>query len=188
MPVDCFAPHDWSRSYVLPADVEANIPLRGSVGMLGAHNAARGILVETCRRTGARPAWPALRGNRAGHRLGRSRRRHRDRASAQRRNAHRAHPHPAQPPQRRSRRRLVDQHRRCRTSRRGPEAATVPADAGLDRPPATAPTDIGRTRPRLGVHRSYAVGMTVCSPVASWSTAWAGDARRSAHRGRGERR
>lgn len=56
MPVDCLAPHDWSRSYVLPTDVEANIPLRGSVGMLGAHNAARGILVETCRRTGARPA------------------------------------------------------------------------------------------------------------------------------------
>lgn len=28
-------------------------PLRGSVGMLGAHNVARGLLVETCRYTGA---------------------------------------------------------------------------------------------------------------------------------------
>lgn len=55
MPVDCFTPYDWSRSYVLPADVEANIPLGGSIGMLGAHNVARGLLVETCRYTRARP-------------------------------------------------------------------------------------------------------------------------------------
>lgn len=55
MPVDCFTPYDWSRSYVLPADVEANIPLCGSIGMLGAHYVARGLLVETRRYTRARP-------------------------------------------------------------------------------------------------------------------------------------
>lgn len=55
MPVDHFTPYDWSRSYVLPAEVRSNIPLRGSVGMLGAHNTARGLLVETCRHTGAHP-------------------------------------------------------------------------------------------------------------------------------------
>ena len=52
---DCFTPYDWSRSYLLPADVASNIELRGSVGMVGAHNAARGLLVETCRHTGAHP-------------------------------------------------------------------------------------------------------------------------------------
>ncbi|QJY47922.1 hypothetical protein [Pseudonocardia broussonetiae] len=55
MPVDHFTLYDWSRSYVLPAEVRSNIPLRGSVGMLGAHNTARGLLVETCRHTGAHP-------------------------------------------------------------------------------------------------------------------------------------
>ncbi len=55
MSLDCFTPYDWSRSYLLPADVASNIPLRGSVGMLGAHNAARGLLIETCRHTGAYP-------------------------------------------------------------------------------------------------------------------------------------
>lgn len=55
MSSSCFTPYDWSRSYVLPADVHSNIPLRGAVGMLGAHNAARGLLVETCRNTGAHP-------------------------------------------------------------------------------------------------------------------------------------
>ncbi len=52
---DCFTPFDWRRSYLLPAGAHANIPLRGSIGMLGAHNAARGLLVETCRHAGARP-------------------------------------------------------------------------------------------------------------------------------------
>jgi hypothetical protein len=55
MPSDCFTPYDWSRSYLLHADVHSNIPQRGSIGMLGAHNAARGLLVETCRHTGAHP-------------------------------------------------------------------------------------------------------------------------------------
>ncbi|MHA6783984.1 hypothetical protein ACVGOW_23765 [Pseudonocardia saturnea] len=55
MPSDCFTRYDWSRSYLLPADAASNIPLRCSVGMLGAHNAARGLLVETCRHTGAYP-------------------------------------------------------------------------------------------------------------------------------------
>ncbi|MDN5932476.1 MAG: hypothetical protein L0I24_15655 [Pseudonocardia sp.] len=52
---DCFTPYDWSRSFLLFADVASNIELRGSVGMFGAHNAARGLLVEICRHTGARP-------------------------------------------------------------------------------------------------------------------------------------
>jgi hypothetical protein len=47
--------YDNSRSWILPDHVGANIPLRGSVGMLGAHNAARGLLVEICRHTGAFP-------------------------------------------------------------------------------------------------------------------------------------
>ncbi|MBW0115708.1 hypothetical protein [Pseudonocardia abyssalis] len=51
----CFTPYDWSRSYLLRPEVRSNIPLRGSVGMLGAHNVARGLLVETCRHTGAHP-------------------------------------------------------------------------------------------------------------------------------------
>lgn len=44
-----FTPYDWSRSYLLPDHVTSSIPLRGSIGMLGAHNQARGLLVETCR-------------------------------------------------------------------------------------------------------------------------------------------
>ncbi len=51
----CFTWYDWCRSYVLPADVTATIPLTGSVGMFGAHNAARGLLVEVCRHTVAAP-------------------------------------------------------------------------------------------------------------------------------------
>jgi hypothetical protein len=51
----CFTRYDWCRSYVLPADVAATIPLIGNVGMYGAHNAARGLLVEVCRHTGATP-------------------------------------------------------------------------------------------------------------------------------------
>ncbi|MCX6466495.1 MAG: hypothetical protein NTW05_23340 [Pseudonocardiales bacterium] len=51
----CFTRYDWCRSYVLPVDVTATIPLVGSVGMYGAHNAARGLLVEICRHTGAAP-------------------------------------------------------------------------------------------------------------------------------------
>lgn len=54
---DCFTPYDWSRSFLLPADMASNIPLRGAVGMLGAHNAARGLLVEICRHTGAHPTF-----------------------------------------------------------------------------------------------------------------------------------
>lgn len=53
--LDCFTPYDGSRGYRLPADVHSNIPLHGSIGILGAHNAARGLLVETCRHTGAHP-------------------------------------------------------------------------------------------------------------------------------------
>ncbi|GAA3229231.1 hypothetical protein GCM10017691_21130 [Pseudonocardia petroleophila] len=56
MPSDCFTPYDWSRSFLLPAHVHSNIALRGDVGMLGAHNVARGLLVETCRHSGAHPA------------------------------------------------------------------------------------------------------------------------------------
>ena len=51
----CFTRYDWSRSYVLPDHVTTTIPRGGSVGMLGAHNAARGLLVEICRHTGAAP-------------------------------------------------------------------------------------------------------------------------------------
>jgi len=51
----CFTHHDWSRSYVLPDHVITTIPRTGSVDMLGAHNAARGLLVETCAYTGASP-------------------------------------------------------------------------------------------------------------------------------------
>ncbi|MHA6783199.1 hypothetical protein ACVGOW_19695 [Pseudonocardia saturnea] len=50
-----FSRNDWCRSYVLPVHVTTTIPLTGSVGMLGAHNAARGLLVEICRHTGAAP-------------------------------------------------------------------------------------------------------------------------------------
>ncbi|MHA6781868.1 hypothetical protein ACVGOW_12870 [Pseudonocardia saturnea] len=51
----CFTGHDWCRSYVLPDWVVTAIPRTGSVGMLGAHNAARGLLVEICRHAGAIP-------------------------------------------------------------------------------------------------------------------------------------
>lgn len=50
-----FTRHDWCRSYVLPDHVTATIPRTGSVGMLGAHNAARGLLVEICRHTDMAP-------------------------------------------------------------------------------------------------------------------------------------
>lgn len=42
----CFTRYDWCRSYVLSTHVRTAIPRTGSVGMLGAHNAARGLLVE----------------------------------------------------------------------------------------------------------------------------------------------
>lgn len=48
MSPDCFTPYDWSRSYLLPDRVISNIPRRGSIGMLGAHNVARGLLIEIC--------------------------------------------------------------------------------------------------------------------------------------------
>jgi hypothetical protein len=41
--------YDNARSWILPDHVCSNIPLRGSEGMLGAHNAARGLLVEIFR-------------------------------------------------------------------------------------------------------------------------------------------
>ena len=49
MSPDCFTHYDWSRSYLLPDHVISHIPHRGSVGMLGAYNVARGLLVEICR-------------------------------------------------------------------------------------------------------------------------------------------
>ncbi|MFF1612258.1 hypothetical protein ACFVYA_31130 [Amycolatopsis sp. NPDC058278] len=50
-----FTPYDWSRSYLLPESVACNIPHRGGIGGYGAHNVARGVLVELCR---ALPAAP----------------------------------------------------------------------------------------------------------------------------------
>ena len=55
MSPSCIEPWDWSRSYLLPDTVQTNIPRRGFVGSCGAHNAARGLLVEICRATGAAP-------------------------------------------------------------------------------------------------------------------------------------
>lgn len=55
MSPSCVNPWDWSRSYLLPGHVRTNIPRRGAIGSYGAHNAARGLLVEICRATGARP-------------------------------------------------------------------------------------------------------------------------------------
>ena len=55
MSPSCIDPWDWSRSYLLPDHVQTNIPRRGFVGSYGAHNAARGLLVEICRATGAAP-------------------------------------------------------------------------------------------------------------------------------------
>lgn len=48
-------PYDASRSYVLPDDVGTNIPSRGYVGSLGAHDWARGHLVELCQRLSGAP-------------------------------------------------------------------------------------------------------------------------------------
>jgi hypothetical protein len=48
-------PYDFSRSYVLPEDVETNIPRRGSLGGFGAHDWARGHLVELYQRLGGTP-------------------------------------------------------------------------------------------------------------------------------------
>ena len=59
---------DNARSWILPDHVCSNIPLRGSEGMLGAHNAARGLLVEICRHTGAVPL--CLHYHEASHRRG----------------------------------------------------------------------------------------------------------------------
>ncbi|ODU05225.1 MAG: hypothetical protein ABS81_08145 [Pseudonocardia sp. SCN 72-86] len=47
--------HDWSRSYLLPDDVETNIPRNGRHRDCGAFNLARGLLVEVVGRTGGRP-------------------------------------------------------------------------------------------------------------------------------------
>ncbi len=52
---DAINPWDWSRSYLLPDHVETTIPRRGSIGSYGAHNAARGLLVEICYATAATP-------------------------------------------------------------------------------------------------------------------------------------
>lgn len=48
-------PYDWSRSYLLPEQVATNIPRSGSLGGYGAHNWARGHLIELCRRLGGTP-------------------------------------------------------------------------------------------------------------------------------------
>ena len=56
MPIDRIDPWDFNRCYVLPAGVLTNnIPRHRTPGSLGAHEAARGLLVEVCRSTGARP-------------------------------------------------------------------------------------------------------------------------------------
>lgn len=52
---DAIDPWDWSRSYVLPDHVQTTIPRCGSIGSYGAHNAARGLLVEICYATAATP-------------------------------------------------------------------------------------------------------------------------------------
>ncbi len=52
---DCYSTYDWSRSYLLPGHITANIPRRGAEGDPGAYNNARGLLVEICRATGAHP-------------------------------------------------------------------------------------------------------------------------------------
>lgn len=48
-------PYDASRSYLLPEDVETNIPRRGYLGSYGAHDWARGHLVELLQRLGGVP-------------------------------------------------------------------------------------------------------------------------------------
>lgn len=48
-------PDDFCRSYLLPDDVETNIPRRGCLGGYGAHNWARGHLIELHRRLGGTP-------------------------------------------------------------------------------------------------------------------------------------
>jgi hypothetical protein len=52
---DCYSAYDWSRCYLLPGHVTANIPLRGSEGEPGAYDNARGLLVEICLATDAHP-------------------------------------------------------------------------------------------------------------------------------------
>ena len=49
----CFDYCDWSRSYLLPGGVATNIPRRGPGP--GAHDHARGLLVELVLRLGATP-------------------------------------------------------------------------------------------------------------------------------------
>ncbi len=48
-------PYDASRSYLLPGDIESNIPRRGYPGSFGAHDWARGHLVELYSRLGGTP-------------------------------------------------------------------------------------------------------------------------------------
>ncbi len=50
-----FGLRDYLRSYVLPDEVESNVPRRGSIGEFGAWNHARGVLVEVTRRLHAIP-------------------------------------------------------------------------------------------------------------------------------------
>ncbi|HET6285734.1 MAG TPA: hypothetical protein VFG15_03150 [Amycolatopsis sp.] len=50
-----FTPYDWSRSYLLPEQVATNIPRRGSLAGYGAHDWARGHLVELLWRLGGAP-------------------------------------------------------------------------------------------------------------------------------------
>jgi len=116
MSLDYFTPYGWSRSYLLPAAAASNIELRGSVGMLGAHDAARGLLVEICRHTGAHPA--GLHYEESVRRDGAiididvvaiAHLPHGELLAVQTRTRHRRHDD--------ARRRLVDQRQRCRLSR-----------------------------------------------------------------------
>ncbi|WP_406690339.1 hypothetical protein REH65_31210 [Saccharopolyspora sp. ID03-671] len=50
-----FGLHDYRRSYVLPTEVESNIPRTGSDGEFGSWNYARGVLVEVSSRLRAVP-------------------------------------------------------------------------------------------------------------------------------------
>ncbi|MBQ0926622.1 hypothetical protein [Saccharopolyspora endophytica] len=50
-----FGLHDYCRSYVLPSEVDTNIPRTGGAGEFGSWNYACGVLVEVSRRLRAAP-------------------------------------------------------------------------------------------------------------------------------------
>lgn len=50
-----FGLHDYCRSYVLPSEVDTNIPRAGGAGEFGSWNYACGVLVEVSRRLPAAP-------------------------------------------------------------------------------------------------------------------------------------